>query len=219
MIKKIIIILIIIFNLASLPYLFSPVKPLPDLPNSAKSNLPGDTIQIPNVSAYFTNLSRTEVMNFYKANYGGLLRININHPPEKSKEIFVDTMQSYYLEEFILPFKESLYVNGFEWENDVFTRPDKRIKNKLIYEDKEYKSKITIRTFPVSIPKRLASFYLTQISILIIFSIYKKQLFSIKKSTRISKNKFSPVKGSTRISKNKFSPVKGSTRRGRGFYR
>jgi hypothetical protein len=178
MIKKILLILVILINLAFLPYLLSPVKPLPDLPNSAKSNLPGDTVQIPNVSAYFTNLSRTEVMNFYKANYGGTFRINLNHPPEKSKEIFVDTIQSYYLEEFILPFKESLYVNGFEWEKDVFTRPDKRIKNKLIYEDKEYKSKITIRTFPASVPKRLISFYLTQISIIIIFLIYKKIFFT-----------------------------------------
>jgi hypothetical protein len=177
MIKKIIFILIIIINLAFLPYLLSPVKTLPALPNSAQSNLPGDTIQIPNVSAYFTNLSRTEVMNFYKANYGGALRTNLNHPPEKSKEIFVDTIQSYYLEEFILPFKESLYVNGFEWEQDVFTKPDKRIKNKLIYEGQEYKSKITIRTFPTSVPNRLISFYLTQLSIVAILFIYKKYLF------------------------------------------
>jgi hypothetical protein len=178
MIKKILFILIILTNLAFLPYLLSPVKPLPDLPNSAKSNLPGDTVQISNVSAYFTNLSRTEVINFYKANYGGTFRIKLNHPPEKSKEIFVDTIQSYYLEEFILPFKESLYINGFEWEKDVFTHPDKRIKNKLIYEDKEYKSKITIRTFPASVPKRLISFYLTQLSIIIIFLIYKKIFFT-----------------------------------------
>jgi len=172
--KKILLILFIIFNVVSVVYLISPTPKLSDLPNSIKSNLPGDTVQISNVAGYFTNLTRTEVMNFYKANYPSLIRIRINHPPEKSKEIFVDTIQSYYLEEFIIPFKETIYINGFDWENDVFTKPENRAKNKLIYEDKVFKTKVTTRVFPVSIPKRIANFYLTELGIIIIFLIYKK---------------------------------------------
>jgi len=178
MIKKIFITIFVIFNIFAVIYLVIPTPKLPDLVNSVKSNLPGDTVQIPNVSAYFTNMTRTEVMNFYKTYYYGFFRINLNHPPEKAKEIIVNTIPSYYFEEFILPFRGSLYVNGFEWENDVFTKPEKRIKNKLIYQDKEYKSKITIREFPVSIPSRLFSFFFTEISIIAIFylikSAYKK---------------------------------------------
>jgi len=166
------IILIVLFNIFAIFYLIQPIKSPPDLPNSLRSTLPGDTTQITNVRAYFTNLSRTEVINFYKANYGGLARVILNHPPEKSQEIFVDTMQSYYLEEFIIPFKESLYVNGFDWENDVFTKPEKRIVNKLIFEGKEFKSKITIRTFPTSIPKRLAIFFMTEITLYLIYRCY-----------------------------------------------
>lgn len=182
MIKKILIAVFIILNLLAIVYLISPTPKLKNLPNSIKSNEPGDTVQIPNVSAYYTNLSRTEVMNFYKANYTGLFLIRLNHPPEKAKEIIKSTIQSYYFEEFILPFKESLYVNGFEWENDVFTKPEKRIKNKLIYENKEFKSKITIRTFPTSIPKRLISFFTTEIVIILGFSILKSVFLKNKKN-------------------------------------
>jgi len=173
MLKKIIIVIFVVFNVFTLLYLISPTPKLPDLVNSVKSDLPGDTIQISNVSAFYTNMTRTEVINFYKSYYYGLFRIKLNHPPEKAKDIIVNTLQSYYLEEFILPFKETLYVNGFEWENDVFTKEDKRIKNKLIFKDKEYKAKITIRTFPVSIPRRLISFFFTEFSIIAIFYLLK----------------------------------------------
>ena len=173
MFKKIILTIFVIFNLVAIFYLIYPTPKLPDLVNSVKSNLPGDTVQIPNVSGYFTNMTRTEVMNFYKSYYYGLFRIRLNHPPEKAKDIIVNTIPSYYFEEFILPFKESLYINGFEWENDVFTKPANRIKNKLIYDGKEYKTKITIRTFPTSIPRRLLAFFLTEISAIAIFYLLK----------------------------------------------
>lgn len=173
MIKKILISIFVVFNLFFILYLIIPTPSLPDLPNSAKSNLPGDTTQISHVSAYYTNMTRTEVMNFYKAYYSGPFRINLNHPPEKAQEIIVDTIQSYYFEEFVLPFKESLYINGFEWENDVFTKPENRSKNKLIYENKEYKAKITIRRFPTTIPKRIIAFLITESGIIITLFVFK----------------------------------------------
>lgn len=180
MIKKISIILIIALNFLAIAYLVSPTPTIQDLPNSVKSNEPGDTTQISNVRAYYTNMTRTEVMNFYKAHYSSPFIININYPPEKSKEIIKDTIQSYYFEEFNIPFKESLYVNGFEWENDVFTKPEKRIANKLIYDGKEYKAKITIRTFPTTIPKRLFSFFFIEAVIMFAFFTYKNLIFSKK---------------------------------------
>jgi hypothetical protein len=176
MIKKILIALLCLFNIFAITYLISPIPTLPDLVNSAKSDEPGDTVQLKNVSAYYTNMTRTEVMNFYKTYYSGPFRIIINHPPEKSKEIIRDTTQSYYLEEFILPFKESLYINGFEWENDVFTKPENRVKNKLLFKEKEYKAKITIKTFPTSKPKRILAFLFTESAIIFSFYIYKSFL-------------------------------------------
>lgn len=171
MIKKI---FLIIFNILAIIYLVSPTPVLPDLENSVKSDLPGDTEQVSNVAGFFTNSSRSDVIGFYKKHYLGLFRINLNHPPEKAKEIIVNTIQSYYLEELVLPFKESLYINGFEWEKDVFTKPEKRIKNKIYYQDQEYFSKITIRRFPVSIPARLFTFFLTEMSVIFAYFVYKK---------------------------------------------
>lgn len=174
MTKKISIIFLVIFNVLAVIYLISPTPTIPDLENSLKSDLPGDTKQISNVTGYFTNLSRQGVMNFYQKYYQGLFRINLNHPPEKAKEIIVDTIPSYYLEELVLPFKESLYINGFEWEKDVFTKPEKRIKNKIFFQGQEFAAKITLRRFPVSIPKRLLSFFITEIGIIFAYLTYKK---------------------------------------------
>jgi hypothetical protein len=165
-----------IFNIFFVLYLISPTPVIKNLPNSVKSTLPGDTTQLKNVSGYFTNLSRTEVMNFYQSFYTGPFLIRLNHPPEKSKTIFRDTMQSYYLEELVLPFKESLFINGFEWEKDVFTKPEKRIVNKLTYNGISYSAKITIRIFPTPIINRLLTFFFVETSIILIFYIYRRLL-------------------------------------------
>ena len=177
---KIITFLLLAFNIFAVYYLLSPIPPLPDLTNSIKSDLPGDTVQLKNVSGYFTNQSRTQVMNFYLANYNGPFRIRLNHPPEKSKTIFRDTTQSYYLEEFYLPFKQTLFVNGYEWENDVFTKPEKRIANKLIYNGIEYKAKINTKIFYTSIPERFIGFFFTEFSIIIIIYLLKIVFFPKK---------------------------------------
>lgn len=174
MLRKIVIPILVLFNALSLTYLLIPTPVLKPLPNSARSNEPGDTIQLKNVSAYYTNLSRTEVINFYKSSYTSPIIIHLNHPPELSKTIIKDTIQSYYLEEFSLPFKESLYINGYEWENDVFTKPEKRVKNKLFYEGREYRSKITLKIIPTTIPIRLITFFSTEIALIAVGYIYLK---------------------------------------------
>lgn len=176
--KKLFIALFLVFNTLVIAYLVSPTPTLKDIPNTVKSELPGDTTQIKNVSAYFGNLSRTEVINFYKANYHGPFRIQLNHPPEKAKEIIRDTTQSYYLEEIILPFKESIFINGYEWQNDVFTKPEKRYANKLLYNNIEYQTKITIKVFPTSIAQRLITFFILEAAIISIIFIYKSLIFN-----------------------------------------
>ena len=174
MIKKIFLSLLVILNIIFVLYLIAPTPELKELPNSAKSNLPGDTVQLKNVTGYYTNLSRTEVMNFYQSIYSFPFLIRLNHPPEKAKEIFRDTMQSYYIEEFIIPFKESIFINGFEWEKDVFTKPDKRIKNKLIYNDITYPSKINTKIYYTNVYTRVIAFFITEIGLYLIFLSIRK---------------------------------------------
>lgn len=89
------------------------------LPNSAKSSLSGDTIQIPNVSAYFSNNFRNFVIPFYLENYQRAFHfpfppIRLNHPPEYSWVVIKKPTDTTYLEEFVYPLRESLYINGFE---------------------------------------------------------------------------------------------------------
>lgn len=174
MINKILIFIVIVFNIFFVVYLITPTPTLKPLPNSVVSTLPGDTTQLKNVTGYYTFLSRAEVMKFYQSFYTSPFLIRLNHPPEKSKEIFRDTMQSYYLEEFIIPFKESLFINGYEWEKDVFTKPEKRLANKLIYNNITYPSKINTKIFPTGIYTRLLIFFATEISVYLIFLCYRR---------------------------------------------
>lgn len=179
--KKFLLFFLVVINAVSLWYLLAPLPQIPDLTNAAKSNLPGDTSQLKNVSGYFTNLSRTEVINFYKANLDVPFFIRLNHPPEKSKEIIVDTIQSYYLEEFIIPFKESIFINGYDWQNDVFIKPEKRIVNKIIYNGINYQSKITVKTFPTTVAQRLIGFFVTELAIFLIIYIFVTFPWKLKK--------------------------------------
>lgn len=171
--SKVFLTLLVFFNLLALGYLSIPLPHIPELTNAVRSTLPGDTTQLQNVSGFFTNLSRTEVITFYKANLNGPMRIQLNHPPEKSKEVITDTIQSYYLEEFVFPFKGSVFVNGYDWQNDVFTKPEKRIANKLIFNGVEYQSKITVKSYPTSLPQRLIGFFGSEILLLCILWCYK----------------------------------------------
>jgi hypothetical protein len=131
--------------------IFPEPAPLAPLPQSLKSVEPGDTTQIPGISAYYTNLSRQEVIDFYQNQFSHssfldipLITYRLNHPPEMSRDLIRTTQQSSYLEEIVHPLRESLFVSGFEWENDPFTKVEKRPKNKLVVDKIEYKAKITL---------------------------------------------------------------------------
>lgn len=177
MIKKIGIFLFFIFNLAAILYLVWPLPTIPDLTSSLKSTEEGDTIQMENVSGYFTDLKRAQVMAFYYQNYNFPLRIRLNHPPEKAHQIFRDTIQTYYLEELVIPFKQSLFINGYEWQNDVFTKPEKRDAYKVRVGERVYRSKVNTRTFTASIPQSLAAFFMTEFAALFILFALKRSFF------------------------------------------
>lgn len=89
------------------------------LPESDKSTLEGDTIQIPNVAGYFSNIYRGFVVPFYLTNYWKKTLLpfpplRLNHPPEFSWIAIKKHTDSTYLEELVYPLRDSLYVNGFE---------------------------------------------------------------------------------------------------------
>ncbi len=160
-----------------------PKFPPPDLPESLKSDEPGDTVQLINVSAYFTDSEREKVIAFYQDYFSRssfldipLPVIRLNHPPEYAKQVIKDTMQTYYFEELVHPFRESLYVNGFEWERDVFTAPEKREKNRIFIADRIWKAKVTLRWFPSNLILRVLVFWAGWLLLGIIFFNWFKQI-------------------------------------------
>ena len=97
----------------------SRISDFKSLPTSDKSQLEGDTIQIPNVVAYFSNNFREFVVPFYLKNYQNLTYLpfpplRLNRPPEYSWTAIKKHTDSTYLEELVYPLRDSLYVNGFE---------------------------------------------------------------------------------------------------------
>ena len=110
----------------------SPSVP-PPLPDSLKSTEPGDTVEIPGLFAYYTNLSRGEVIAFYQKHYSKsrflgipLITYRLNYPPEYVDWAIRDTIHTSYLEEIIHLLRESFYINGYEPVNDPFVKPSDR---------------------------------------------------------------------------------------------
>lgn len=119
MIKKI----YIFFSVILLIYMIWPgpskISDFAALPDSDKSTLEGDTIQIPNVSAYFSDKYREFVVPFYRENYRKnsyflFPPLAINHPPEYAWIAIKKHTDATYIEELVYPLRDSLYVNGFE---------------------------------------------------------------------------------------------------------
>ncbi|OGC91954.1 hypothetical protein A3D85_02465 [Candidatus Amesbacteria bacterium RIFCSPHIGHO2_02_FULL_47_9] len=126
----------------------------PPPPDSFISNEPADTESIYR-TAFYSNLSRAEVINYYKSQWHWPF-IRLNHPPEFSFEFIRDQTRSSWLEELIHPWKDSLYINGF-----YPTTPQEQFN----FNGHHYISKITLHYFPSSPITRLTILALTTISI------------------------------------------------------
>lgn len=176
----------LVFLLALAYLLLPPPAEPPPLPNSTKSNLPIDTVEIPHLYAYFTNLSREEVMAFYQEHYSRSRFLNfplpglrLNHPPEYCWVVIRDTVHSSYLEEIVHPFRDSFYINGFESANDPFVAPSQR-RPTSIYEGEEYKTKVTV--LPVYSNPLIRIFLL--LAVIVVFVFLKREVIRLYGSFR-----------------------------------
>ncbi len=166
-------------------YLLLPGPKLPPLglPEGLKSVEPGDTVQLTRVSAYYTQKSREEVVSFYSDYFSHssflslpLFTYRLNHPPEYAREVWIDTKQSYYLEEIVRPFAGSLFVNGFEWEKDVFTPEAARVQNIMLVGGETWASKVSLRWFPSHFLTRLIIFWGTWLVLGVLLLSWKEEL-------------------------------------------
>lgn len=173
-----------LFSLLLLVYMLWPgpgkISDFTPLPYSDKSTLEGDTIQIPNVAAYFSNNYRNFVVNFYAKNYQQNSKfpfppLRINLPPEFAWNAIKKHTDSTYLEELVYPLRDSLYVNGFEpfYEDGS---PKFWGSTKLNEGSNLWYTKTTLRFYPSNIFTRFLVWLGIISSIYLLFKIGKKIL-------------------------------------------
>lgn len=158
--KKVILSIIFILGLV---YILSPgpdsISDFSPIPNSLKSDEPGDTTQVPNVAAYFSDFERRDITNFYRQElrdnyfFGKLLPpVSLNYPPRASWQYVRDLQTSTFLEEYTYPLREPIFVNGYEpyVENEMRKGPHSFLGDRIHIDGKFFKSKTTIRLYPNS---------------------------------------------------------------------
>ena len=177
-------ILTIIFILGLIYLLWpgpSSITDFPPLPDSLKSDEPGDTWEHPDNAAYFSDFRRPHVVDYYK-NYFSYLNIfgisipplRSNHPPEEAFTYIRDQQQSTYLEQFAYPLRDALYVNGFEPFDEV-GKPWREGATRIYPNaDRFYLSKTTLRYYSSSIPSRLTIYIMIWVSMILLYKLTKK---------------------------------------------
>lgn len=175
----------LVFSIALLIYMLWPapsqMSQFPALPNSEKSTLEGDTIQIPNVSAYFSNNFRKFVIPFYADHYQNLTGLpfspmRLNYPPEYSWSVIKKHTDSTYLEELTYPLKDSLYVNGLEPFNENGD-PKWLGATKFEIGKNIWLTKVTLRFYPSGIFSRFVIWLGIIVSTLLLYKLGRKIIF------------------------------------------
>lgn len=134
--KSLRIFIVLIFSVLFIYTLFpNPKFPNPPL-GALQSKEPGDSENLSVRRAYFTNLTREEVMRYYQNEFKGY---RLNYPPEEAATIIRDQTRSTFLEEIVHPFRESFYINGFE---------PKDAKDAIEIEGRSWRQKITVKYVP-----------------------------------------------------------------------
>ena len=140
-------------------YLVVPSPGFPQFPpNTLISNEPADTESIYR-RAFFSNYSRAELMDYFqkqnRVTWLPFNQIRLNHPPEEAYTLIRDQTPSSWLEELTLPWRDTLYINGF-----YPTKPTEQINRNGVH----YENKITLHYFPNHPISRLTVLGLTLIS-------------------------------------------------------
>ena len=175
---------LIILSFLLLVYMFMPgpdsITDFPALPDSIKSSLEGDTIQVPNVSAYFSNNYRDFVIPYYYDSYkeGTIVPfgpLRLNYPPEFAFTAIKDQTHSTYLEEFVYPLKDSLFINGLEPVEKDGT-PRYVGGGRFEMDGRFIDTKVTLRFYPSTLPVRVAVWFGINLSVIVLFIMSKRIL-------------------------------------------
>lgn len=189
MIKKVILGIIFLLGLI---YLILPgparIEDFPAPSNSLKSLEPGDTIQNPNIAAYYSFLKREQITQFYinfydQLNLLGITipSVHLNHPPEAAYQYVRDQQVSTFLQEYTYPLRDSIFVNGYEpkIENEIRKKPHNFFADTIHKNGIFYNSKTTLRFYPSQILSRVLIYIGIWATSLLLFKLFYK---SIKES-------------------------------------
>jgi len=135
--------LLVVFSFVFIFYLLLPAPSFPEPPQDAlQSDEPAD-VEDPLRRGYYTDLSRQEVLEHYQKEFNksplgnlSLPTYRLNYPPEEAQTRIRDQTRSTFLEEIVHPFRESLFINGFEPKLD---------KDMKLIEDKSWRQKIIVK--------------------------------------------------------------------------
>jgi len=170
-VKYLFILLAIIF----IVYLSLPAPNFPSpLKDAIRSGEPAD-LETNLRREYYTDMFRQDAMAHYKEEFMKVDSIlyptyRLNYPPEESYTKIRDQTRSTYLEEIVHPFRESIYVNGFEPKLD---------KDKILIDEKRWNSKVIVRYYPSNLITRVLIGVLTLIIIYLVYQEWEKEFIGI----------------------------------------
>ncbi len=165
--KSILNALYILVLIVFITYLFPKSPPFPPPPPDAVQSMEKADTETTLRRAYFTNYTRDQIIAHYKAHFRHFPTLNLNYPPEDAQTLIRDQTRSYYLEELVHPFRESLYINGFI--------PTKA-KDEIWYKGEHFQQKITIKYSPSNIYVRIILAVITSLVAYMIINLFLQSL-------------------------------------------
>jgi hypothetical protein len=150
----------VVFGIFLLAYLSLPNINFPEpLPGAYQSGEPAD-VETPLRRGYYTDMTRAEVIGWYRTQFKwGIL---LNYPPENAQDLIRDQTKSTFLQEVVHPFRESVYINGFEPPTAEY---------KIVINGRPYRQKVIVRFVESSVWMRLA---IGVASLGLIYLLYKE---------------------------------------------
>lgn len=159
------------------------ISNFPSIPDSLKSDEPGDSYQVPNIAAYFSQFNRDEITKFYKEAYQKIFwmgflfpPISLNYPPEYAKQYIRNEQKGTFLEEYVYPLRGSVFVNGYEpaVEDEMNQKPRSFIGDHIHIKGNYYVSKTILRFYPSGVFERLLVYAGLWLAIIGMYDLIKR---------------------------------------------
>ena len=188
MIKKAFFTVYILFSVLLLVYLIWPYAPVSvyqfsPLPNSVQSKLSGDTTEVYNLKAYFSNNYRNFVTSYYSKEYQYFTKLpfgplRFNHPPETAFKYVKIQTQSTYLEEYTYPMRDRLFINGLEPFDEETGEGRYDGSTEFTQDGEKFETKVIIRYYPSSYLARISTWIGINISVFLLYVMTKKVIYN-----------------------------------------